>query len=370
MKTSVAIATFLLGAGRTAAAPASSSLPLECGRLISCLTEITELPVLDNIFDAVDLESVSVTDICNEIILIYGGETGVTAICEASNIIAEMKTGSNYRNLESQQDRQLSQASSCSDAASHVPEYPDTPAYDLLTVVVSPLFFLGGNEKRADTERYSILFIAKEVAKTALAGLQFCDNSVAIAASFGVCAITKGITTVAFAVIEGQTDIIDGHNGNIDSAEIQAAYKNTNAIIEQNCHIDKNVEDFRLEAVGRFDTVDDSIANLQADEDLDSLKLFIEPTKGAFLVLSTERGIESEIDLVIDCYDEADEMYRTQPFTRTKISEGTTLVKLPNKKSSKKSGNGDCNKIRRFKGTAKKVSNGGTYSVRTVITSA
>ena len=117
---------------------------------------------------------------------------------------------------------------------------------------------------------------------------------------------------------------------------------------------------------------------------MDSLKLSIEPTdhsKTAFLVLSAERGVETGIDLVIDCYDETEEKYQTQPFTRTEISEGTTLVKFPKREKNSKSkksgegktgegkgkGKGGCNKIRRFKGTAKKASRSGVRSTRTVL---
>ena len=83
MKTSFVIATFLLEVGRTAATPALSSLPLECERLLRCLTEITKLPIVDDVFGAVGLESASTSDICHDIVLLFGGEAGINNICGA-----------------------------------------------------------------------------------------------------------------------------------------------------------------------------------------------------------------------------------------------------------------------------------------------
>ena len=139
----------------------------------------------------------------------------------------------------------------------------------------------------------------------------------------------KVAAEVAVVATEATVESLNIQDSLIDAAEIQAAYLNTNTILSQNC------------------VIEGDIANLQADSDLDSLKLSIEPTddsKTTFLVLSAERGVEAGIDLVIDCYDETEEMYQTQLFTRTEISEGTTLVKFPkhvkDSKSSKKSREG------------------------------
>ena len=168
----------------------------------------------------------------------------------------------------------------------------------------------------------------------------------------------KVAAEVAVVATEATVESLNIQDSLIDAAEIQAAYLNTNTILSQNC------------------VIEGDIANLQADSDLDSLKLSIEPTDHS----KTAFRVETGIDLVIDCYKETKEMYRTQPFTRTEISEGTTLVKFPKRakdsKKSKKSGEGKigegkgkggCQKIRRFKGTAKKASRSGIRSTRTVL---
>jgi hypothetical protein len=419
MKTSFAIATFLLEVGRTAAAPAFSSLPLECERLVSCLTEITKLPVMEDIFGAVGLESASTDDICHDIVLLFGGETGVNAICGAADAMTH--TGSTM----TPENGQLQ--ATCFSGTPKDPDYPSGGGYELLTAPLLSLYLFGGRKERSDASAYSQLFIGTITARAAQAAAGICDSDVLVVITLGACLAVKVAAEAAVVATEATVESLNIQDGLIDAAEIQAAYLNTNTIISQNCGIESSidnvnrkvvevenavadfrleavgrfnivdhavedfrleavgrfnsvddaVEDFRLEAVERFDTVDDSIANLQADSDLDSLKISIEPTDRSattFLVLSAERGVETGIDLVIDCFDEADEMYRTQPFTRTEISEGTTLVKFPKSGKSSKSknsregkGKGGCNKIRRFKGTAKKVSRSGIRSTRTVI---
>jgi hypothetical protein len=447
MKTSFAIATFLLEVGRTAAAPAFSSLPLECERLFSCLTEITKLPVMDDIFGAVGLESASTDDICHDIVLLFGGETGVNAICGAADAMTH--TGSTMTREKGQLQ------ATCLSGTSTDPDYPSGGGYEVLTDPLLSLYLFGGREERSDANAYSQLFIGTITARAVQAATSVCDSDILIVVTGGACLIVAAAAEAAVVATEATVESLNIQDGLIDAAEIQAAYLNTNTIISQNCgiegsidnvyrkvvEVENDVEDFRLEAVGRFnivdhavedfrqeavgrfnsvddavedfrfeavgrfnivdhavedfrleavgrfnsvddavedfrfeaverfDTVDDSIANLQADFDLDSLKISIEPTDRSattFLVLSAERGVETEIDLVIDCFDEADEIYRAQPFTRTEISEGTTLVKFPKSAKSSKE-KGGCNKIHRFKGTAKKVSRSGIRSTRTVI---
>jgi len=357
MKTSFAIATILLEVGRTAAKPAFSSLPLQCERLLRCLTEVTNLPVEDGIFGAVGLESASTDNICHDIVLIFGGETGTNAICGAAD--AMTYTGSTMIPEYGQ-----IQAATCSSGTPQDPDYPSGRFYDVLIADVNPFLF-GGSEERSDANAYSKLIIGTVAARTVQATATACDSEVLVVLSLGACLIAKTAAEVVVVGFEATVESLNIQDGLIDAAEIQAAYLNTNTIISQNC------------------VIEGDIANLQADSDLASLKLSIEPTdhsKSAFLVLSAERGVETGIDLVIDCYDEGDEMYRAQPFTRTEISEGTTLVKFPksekNSKSKKsgegksgegKSGKGGCNKIRRFKGTAKKASRSGVRSTRTAL---
>ena len=358
MKTSFAIATILLEVGRTAAKPAFSSLPLECERLLRCLTEVTKLPVKDDIFGAVGLESASTDDICHDIVLFFGGETGTNAICGAADAMTH--TGSTM----TPEYGQL-QAATCSSGTPKDPDYPSGGFYDALIAenpVVNPFLF-GGSEERSDANAYSGEVIALLALRVIQAGASSCSSIPIVGAA---CEAAKKVAEVAIVALEVIKDSLDIQDGLIDAAEIQAAYLNTNTIISQNC------------------VIEGDIANLQADSDLDSLLLSIEPTdhsKTAFLVLSAERGVETGIDLVIDCYDEGDEMYRTQPFTRTEISEGTTLVKFPKSEKNSKSkksgegksgegkgkGKGGCNKIRRFKGTAKKASRSGVRSTRTVL---
>jgi len=329
--------------GRTAAKPKFSSLPQECERLLRCLTEITKLPVKDDIFGAVGLESASTDDICHDIVLHFGGENGINAICGAVDAMTHT------RSTMTPEYGQLQNATCPSGTLKH-PEYPEGNLYNPLIVdapIIKP--FLDGSpdptQQRSTANKYAPFVIS----------IYALRKLVAVAPT----ELAKIVAEAAADLAQHTKDLLDVHDGLIDSAEIQAAYVNTITIISQNC-------------------------KLQADSDLASLKLSIEPTdhsKTAFLVLSAERGVETGIDLVIDCYDEADEMYRTQPFTRTEISEGTTLVTFPKREKNSKSkksgegksgegkgkGKGGCNTIRRFKGTAKKASRSGVHSTRTVL---
>ena len=116
----------------------------------------------------------------------------------------------------------------------------------------------------------------------------------------------KVAAEVAVVATEATVESLNIQDSLIDAAEIQAAYLNTNTILSQNC------------------VIEGDIANLQADSDLDSLKLSIEPTDHS----KTAFRVETGIDLVIDCYKETKEKYRTQPFTRTEISEGNSPCKV------------------------------------------
>ena len=40
---------------------------------------------MDDVFGAVGLESASTDDICHDIVLLFGGETGTNAICGAAD---------------------------------------------------------------------------------------------------------------------------------------------------------------------------------------------------------------------------------------------------------------------------------------------
>ena len=106
----------------------------------------------------------------------------------------------------------------------------------------------------------------------------------------------KVAAEVAVVATEATVESLNIQDSLIDAAEIQAAYLNTNTILSQNC------------------VIEGDIANLQADSDLDSLKLSIEPTDHS----KTAFRVETGIDLVIDCYDETEKMYQTQPFHKNK----------------------------------------------------
>ena len=405
MKTSFAIAILLLEVGRTTAAPAIS---LQCERLVSCLTEITKLPVQDNIFGTEGLESASSDGICDYIVSIYGGESGITAICGAATAMTQFKELPSKAEPDRAQD--LMKSFQCPNPFS--PDYPSGDAYDLVVNPISSLYLFGGKQSRSNANAYSQVFIGRIAAAAAVVAAGICDNTLFDIFSLGGCTAVQIAVDAAFVAVDQTIESIDVQDGLIDGAEIQAAFENTKTIITQNCGIegliggvgdavvrvanavasvddaveavDLEVRDFRSEANGRFDNVDLSILDLQKDVDMDSLKLSIESTEvqdpdteTAFLVLSAERGVEKAIDLVIDCFDEDDLAYRTQPFTRTEISEGTTLVKFPKSKGSNKGrlklgnengkGKGSCTKIRRFKGTAKEESRSGVRSVRTII---
>lgn len=340
MKTSFAIATILLEVGRTAAEPAFTPLPAACENLFGCLTKVPNcyLPVIDDIFAG--LESTTADDVCNYILSIFGDETGTNAICGAVDP---------YDGLPWIPDNGQIQAATCTSGIPQDPVYPFGPDYVLLTDPVLTPFLVGGREERADTNAYSGLFIGTIFARMAQALVIACPLD------SDVCKALKTVAAGLVVFLEATVETLNIQDGFIDSAEIEATYLNTNTIISQNC------------------VIGGDIANLQADSDLDSLMLSIEPTddsKTVFLVLSTERGVETAIDLVIDRYDETEEGYLPQLFTSTEIVEGTTLVKFPkSEKNSKsmKSGKGNSGEIRRFKGTAKKESRSGVFSTRTVL---
>jgi hypothetical protein len=390
------------------------------------LTEITKLPVQDNIFGAEGLESASSDGICDYIVSIYGGESGITAICGAATAMTQLKELPSKAEPDRAQD--LMKSFQCPNPFS--PDYPSGDSYDLVVAPISSLYLFGGKQSRSNANAYSQVFIGRIAAAAAVVAAGICDNTLLEIISLGGCTAAKVAVDAAFVAVDKTIESIDVQDGLIDGAEIQAAFENTKTIITQNCGIEESiggvgdavvrvenavaivnygvkavdfeVKYFRIEANGRFDTIDSaievvrseaagrfdnvdvSILGLQKDVDMDSLKLSIESTEvqdpdteTAFLVLSAERGVEKAIDLVIDCFDEDDLAYRTQPFTRTEISEGTTLVKFPKSKSSNKGrlklgnenekGKGGCTKIRRFKGTAKEESRSGVRSVRTVI---
>ncbi|OEU11704.1 hypothetical protein FRACYDRAFT_244827 [Fragilariopsis cylindrus CCMP1102] len=117
-------------------------------------------------------------------------------------------------------------------------------------------------------------------ARAAQAAASACDSNVLVVVTGGACLAAKVAAEVAVVATEATVESLSIQDSLIDAAEIQAAYLNTNTILSQNC------------------VIEGDIANLQADSDLDSLKLSIEPTDHS----KTAFRVETGIDLVIDSY--------------------------------------------------------------------
>lgn len=134
------------------------------------------------------------------------------------------------------------------------PEYADlsgtlTP-YDLLVEPVEEEFLLEGKLKRSDVDAYAMLKESWEIVLLAAAQASGTPDS-------------ESVTAVMLAEIEVVLDAIDTHDDRIDSAEIEAAFNNTDVILNHTCNILGQLDQFGEEMEGTLEFIEKKLDELE-----------------------------------------------------------------------------------------------------------
>lgn len=251
-------------------------VPSDCQELVDCLDEITGLPLEDTIFYSTDVVDLDNDALCEALLLAYGGQDGVTAMCNAAaavsggrrlagkNTIPDAAADSSFKqSVEGKHDRSLQ---SC--PSSFSPVYADLSgtktSYDTLMLTVENTYLTDGKLVRSNADRYSDLIIGLATAKSADSASTACDNDFLEIVTLGGCLAAQVATDVTVSTLEVVKDQVDTHDALMDAAEIEATFKNSETILTQTCTLASQITALEEEVTDRFDTVDTSIADLRS----------------------------------------------------------------------------------------------------------
>ena len=254
----------------------------DCYQLEDCLATIIEANFEPVAFSDPTGEY-SEEEICDMLFEAVGGEQGVKDICGAANVLGRRRklnkkqvraATSNYdvRFLKDvvegagnkQRGNRDLQTTTCQSA--FAPAYPDDSgtgtSYDTWVASIEDLYLLADDNKgsRSDHDAYSAL-------KIAWAAAYVSDGA------FGSIPIVGWLTGVAANSLEITIDQCDTHDGLHDSAEIQAAYENSERLLTQTCTISGQLDSvsstlttFQSTVSSRFNTVDSSLSSLSTGQ--------------------------------------------------------------------------------------------------------
>ena len=147
----------------------ASDIPSDCLELVDCLDEITGLPLEDTIFYSTDVVDMDNDALCEALLLAYGGQDGVVAMCNAAaavtggRLLAGKKTfpdasadSSLTQNVKGKHDRSLQ---SCPQSFS--PNYADNSgrgtSYDVLMETVEDTYLTDGKLARSNADSELII---------------------------------------------------------------------------------------------------------------------------------------------------------------------------------------------------------------------